>query len=207
MAYYERLLFYRSGLKIRSRVPEVAIQRREWVPPEGGKRCMYTLNSPVKVEISIDKAKFTFMWERHIHVLNAFSRALEWFFDKNKGDLFCKSEDGTLFFNSDYNNLLEGVSSGPPLYDHLEIRPVIVERDNFKRYEGVIIMIKNSDDYACLTVDELLSVVGVLSSIDFASELMLFMQTAQMTQSFSITDPAAFTRLPDNPNNWNIKGM
>jgi len=79
---------------------------------------------------------------------------------------------------------------------------VVVERDDLKRYEGVIIVINETDNYACLTVDELLSLSHIITNFDFSRELMLYMLMARWTDSpmHPAYNPGTSTPMPNrNP--------
>lgn len=193
----ERLLIKFGDLRIKSKAANIIIDRREWVATKDNTKWV-TLSTPsvVKLELSINRSKFTITWEHHVQLLNALGTAMEWFYDTNKKDLFVKSEDGQLFFNNDYNNLKVSAYSGKKTHNFLEIRPVVVERDNFKKYEGVIIMLNDTDDYVCITLEELVSLTHILSSFDYTQELMLFMRMASEDKQLRVVNEGTFDRAP-----------
>lgn len=184
MQLYERMLVKFGDFIVRSKAANIGFTDRTWSNPSDNSewKCT-TIPSTVKLELAINRAKFTIGWDHHVQLINALGTALEWFFDEKKKDLFVKSDTGQLYFNNDYNDLKTSAYSGKYTHSFLEIRPVVVERDDLKRYEGVIIVINETDNYACLTVDELLSLSHIIANFDFSRELILYMLMARWTDS------------------------
>lgn len=202
MVIFDRLLTKFGELRVRSKAVNLQIDKRGWVAQSDNTQwTIMSMMGSVKLELSINKAKFTIGWEQHVHLLNALGNAMQWFYDDEKKDLFVMGDDGQLYFNNDYNALKALAYSGQRTHNFLEIRPVVVERDNFKRYEGVILMINNIDDYVCLTVEELVSLTHIISSFDYSRELCVFMQMAAVDKQLNVIDSSFSNDAKSNPNN------
>lgn len=187
---FKHNLYYNqdADLKIISRASEVNITRSQFRPTNSDADYdMYTFPNILKLEISIGKDSFKFSWEKHLAVLKAFKDAIGWFTDTEKKDLFYKSSDGNLYFNNDYNALCTSAYSGKQTHQFLEIRPAIVQRD-FTNYEGVVIMLNNTQSFATLTFTELYDVYSVLSQFNFSSELVLFFEMAKGLDGVKISE-------------------
>lgn len=110
-------------------------------------------------------------------VIQGFKTVLDWFYDKDKNDMFVIGEAGNLIFNNDYNNLSVSISS----YDnqHLEILPCVNNKKNDRGVEGVCIFVNRYEASMILTRKELEEVYVLLSTFSFQTEA-LYLLTADM---------------------------
>lgn len=190
MKIFKRTLYYAryTDFKIVSRANEITIGLNRFTPTGSDTNYeLFEFPNVLKLEIVVGQEKFRFGWERHLHVVNAFSKAFEWFFNDKLKDLFYKSEDGMLYFNNDYNNLKSVVYSGINTHQIIEIVPVIVEREE-QRLEGVLIRVNEQASFATLSVNELMEVLSVLSNFDFSSEMTLMFEMAKALEGIKLVD-------------------
>lgn len=189
MKLFRRELFRSedSAFRIFSKMSEFDITYTRFRSSDGVEFEMYNIPDRVKLAISIAGKSFNIGWQRHMHALNGFSKAFEWFYEKKKKDLFYKDEAGDLFYNSEYNNLVETIYSGQKDHSFIEIRPVVVER-GMSKYEGVIIALDDKESYAMLTVSELMQVVAIMSQFSFQAEANILMNAMQSTGKIRVVD-------------------
>lgn len=173
--------------RIFSKMTEFDIMYSQFRAPDGTNFELYNIPDRLKLEISISGKNFKIGWERHLIVLNAFSKAFEWFYEEKKKDLFYKDEAGDLFYNAEYNHLVETVYSGQKDHSFIEIRPVVVERGTSK-CEGVIVALDDKESYAMLTITELMQVVAIISQFSFQEETNILMNAMQTTGKIRIVN-------------------
>lgn len=188
------------AFKIYSKMTEMSMSYNQFRAGDGTNFEIYTIPDRVKLEISISGKNFKIGWERHIHLLNGFSKALEWFYDEKKKDLFYKDDTGDLFYNAEYNKLVETIYSGQKDHSFIEIRPVVVERGTSKA-EGIIVALDDRESYATLTVSELTQVVAILSQFSFQSETNILLNAMQSAcGQIPVVDPNNRTATFKNTN-------
>lgn len=168
-------------LKAKYSLPEI---RQMDFTPQGGVEAwhIYSLSGNVKLELVVGKQKFTFGWKKHLHVLMSLKKALAWFYDESKKDMFVE-DNGTLYFNNDYNGLVVAINSGNNQF--IEIRPAVIERGD-KRYEGIVMAVNESSEYAMLTISEFLEIVSVIQNFDFTAMLNVFLNMAKTTNNLKL---------------------
>lgn len=112
-------------------------------------------------------------------LLRTIETALDWF--KTIEDLFVV-KDGTLYFNTDYNNLKSVYA--PKYYENpqqgMKIVPTTIEVGNGVMNEGVILYINRLENHILLLKDELQELYDLLVDFDFAAETLVTYQALEM---------------------------
>lgn len=190
MKIFKRTLYFNpyNDFRIISRASEITIRMNKFRPTgEDADYELFEFPNVLKLEIVINQEKFRFTWERQLHVVEAFRKSLSWFYDTKLKDLFYKSEDGTLYFNNDHNNVKTIVYSGTKNHQVMEIVPVVVEREG-QRLEGVLVKINQEASFATLSISELMEVLSILTNFNFSSEMVLMFEMAKALEGIKLVE-------------------
>lgn len=123
-------------------------------------------------------------------VLRTLGEALSWF--RTIEDLYAKSADGTLYFNTAYNSLVARYSPG--YYENpqaLKIVPIAMEVGNETYTEGVRLYMNRLENFMELTLEELQTLFDIIDGFDFATETILSYQALAM--SFNMSNMKSLT--------------
>ena len=112
------------------------------------------------------------------HVIKFFNTVVNWFYDKDKEDLFLINEDNELVFNSDYKSLYAVTKKSYGNNDILKAIPTVVDYNNHK-YEGIYLYINENIYNIILTIDELETIFGLLKNFSFYDEIQLNLTTLE----------------------------
>ena len=114
-------------------------------------------------------------------VVRFFNRAVSWFYDKDLEDLYLVGDNNELIFNSDYNKLNVMTDKEPKSNMAMKIIPAVVTDDASHYYEGVILYINKTDYAITLTLQELESLLNILTNLSFESLI------TELIMSFFVT--------------------
>ena len=106
--------------------------------------------------------------------LLTFRKAIEWFYDEEKKDLFYRDEENRIVFNHAYKDLYEIYHDSFNQNLFLKILPAAVER-NDTQYEGVNVYINQIDTLVSITRTELEDFLGILVDFSFQQEALILM--------------------------------
>lgn len=176
-----------------SKLTEFPITFSKFQSSDGTNFEMYSIPDRLKLEFNVNGASFKFGWEKHMQVLKKLQYVIAWFYDSDKKDLFYKNENGELFYNAEYNNLVETMYSGQKDHSFIEIRPAVIDRGTNK-YEGVTFAVNDKASFATLAVFELFDIVSIISHFSFQMETDLLLRIAQTTGKLSVVDRASNNR-------------
>ena len=135
------------------------------------------------------KQNFTITPACHYQVLAGMKRAVEWFYDEGKPDLFVVNEKDQLVFNNDYNELSVLVHSAQAYNEHLEIRPCVNNADSDRGHEGVILFINAMDGAVVLNREEFEELYVLLSGFSYQAEMELLVKVDMLATQIRIHQP------------------
>ena len=134
-------------------------------------------------------AMFRINQATHYQVLMGFKKALDWFYDPNKADLFVVNEKNQLTFNNDYNNLIVTIHSSQIYNEHMEIRPCVNNSDSDRGHEGVIIFLNSASSYIIINREELEEIYTLLSNFSYQAEIDLLVKVDMLATKMKIQQP------------------
>lgn len=105
-------------------------------------------------------------------VVKFLNKAVKWFYDKDKNDLFFRNSDGKLVFNGDYQNLHEELMP-QTRYEtgYMKIIPTVLLFGE-ETVEGVYLYINKLQNAIPLSYNELELLLDMLSSFSFQEEVI-----------------------------------
>lgn len=104
----------------------------------------------------------------------AIRKAVEWFYDEEKKDLFYRDDDNKLVFNHSYKELHEMYYDPFNQNIFLRIIPAAVERSG-NIYEGANIYINQIDTIVSVTRIDLEDLLGILVDFSFQQEAVILL--------------------------------
>ncbi len=125
----------------------------------------------------------------HHQVLMGVKKAVDWFYDDSKADLFVVNEKDQLVFNNDYNDLSVVINSAQAYNEHMEIRPCVNNAESERGHEGVIIFLNSASSYIVINREELEEIYTLLSNFSYQAEIDLLLKVDMLATKMVIQQP------------------
>lgn len=115
-------------------------------------------------------------------VIEFFNTVIGWFYDKSMPDFFGYNEEGRLVFNSKYNDVKAIINTGENTgrSNILKAIPISIQDDNNEK-EGIFLFINEDRFRLSLTVDQLKSLMSLLTNFSFYNEVQLAIEVLRYT--------------------------
>ena len=177
-----RKLMYRRGYMLSSTMSKFDLDLRETFVTA-------TTNVYLRFTHFATRQTFTITPSTHYQVVSGLKKAIQWFYDEDKPDLFVLNEKDQLVFNNDYNELSVLMHS-PQIYnEHMEIRPCVNNSFTDRGHEGVIIFINASDAAVVINREELEEIYTVLNNFSYQTEIDLLIKIEALATQVRIHQP------------------
>jgi len=148
--------------------------------------CNATLNiryAPSDRTSILQSDSFRVTIKNHFSVLKFFNNILGWFNDPKMEDLFLQDKDGTLLFNYDYKELREVVSGGYLANNVMKAIPTVIEIEQGKFVEGIILFVNLEANAIRLTYAEIEEIFNVIQCFNFNTEVITCLTSLQTALS------------------------
>ena len=158
---------------------------------------------PKGSDIDTKKATYKVTPKNLYKTIKFFNKVVKIFYDKDLQDLFLRGDNNELIFNSDYNKLKVITDYDPKLQCALKAIPSVIQYDDGKEYEGILLYINTHDYVVPMPLAEVEAVLGLFTNLSFSTlsaEMMLSYLNAKMLNR--ITEQSQFPSQYSNHNQW-----
>lgn len=162
---------YRYSLNFFTYLPTVTKGQKNGYTVTANPIIMLLYRPPKGVQVTYKESFFKITPKNIYRTVKFLNRAVSWFYDKDLQDLFLRGENNELIFNADYNRLKLITDHDPNNLTVMRAIPSVIQYENGKEYEGVLLSINKPEYTIPLPLYDLEAIMHYLGHFSFEAKM------------------------------------